>query len=95
MTEAGRREKEKHVETQVGLQCRKKHTVNKDEHEGVHTNTLTVNKDEHEGVHANTLTVNKDEHEGVHANTLTVNKDEHEGVPVSYTHLTLPTMAVV
>ena len=53
MTEAGRREKEKHVEDQVGLQCRKKHT-----------NTLTVNKDKHEGVHTNTLTVNKDKQEG-------------------------------
>ena len=65
MTEAGRREKEKHVEDQVGLQCRKKHT-----------NTLTVNKDKQEGVHTNTLTVNKDKHEGVHTNTLTVNKDK-------------------
>ena len=79
MTEAGRREKEKHVETQVGLQCRKKHTVNKDEHEGVHTNTLTVNKDEHEGVHTNTSTVNKDKQEGVHTNTSTVNKNKQKG----------------
>ena len=93
MTEAGRGEKEKHVENQVGLQCRKKHTntltVNKDKQEGVHTNTLTVNKDKHEGVHTNTLTVNKDKHEGVHTNTLTVNKDKHDGHQSTSVHAVL------